>query len=190
MVDRPSRRYRELVLRLGQERGQRWGWKTEVARLLKVDPSLISRVAENEDVSIGRDVLTRATEALGLPPNFFFDPVAPERFHISQLAFDTAAPERFHISQLAFDPAAEYPRPPRETPTTREWSALAALAERVVAGEDTPREAGQALLDALAKTRLEAARGRLADALANGSDVEIGLAAEALAREVWAVAKR
>lgn len=72
--DFPSRRYRELVERLGRERQHVHGWKSDVARALDVHPSLISRVMSDAGAMVGRDVIGRAVQRLGLDPRLFFDP--------------------------------------------------------------------------------------------------------------------
>lgn len=69
----PSDRYRSLVRQLGEERDFRYGWRSEVARLLSVHPSYVSRIAGGEEVRVGADAVARAAEALGLAPRFFHD---------------------------------------------------------------------------------------------------------------------
>lgn len=75
VLDLPSRRYRDLVAQLGEERARRRGWKSEVARLLDVHPSHISRIVGGTQ-EIGRDAINRACSRLGLSEDFFTTPAA------------------------------------------------------------------------------------------------------------------
>lgn len=70
-LDRPSIRYRQLVERLGAECGNRYGWKTSVAKLLGVHPSHVSRILSGEQETVGRDAIARASERLNLDPEYF-----------------------------------------------------------------------------------------------------------------------
>lgn len=71
VLDLGSKRYVQLVQQLGDERGRRYGWRSEVARLLDVHPSYVSRIAAGEQTTIGRDAIERAIEHVGLPASYF-----------------------------------------------------------------------------------------------------------------------
>jgi len=69
-----AQQYRKLVRQLGRDRGERRGWKADVARLLKVHPSYISKVIAGEIHEVGADVIKRAIDATDVDGTFFFDP--------------------------------------------------------------------------------------------------------------------
>lgn len=69
----PSDRYRSLVRQLGEERDFRYGWRSEVARLLEVHPSYISRIASGEEVNVGKDAIERAMRGLEIASRYFYD---------------------------------------------------------------------------------------------------------------------
>lgn len=68
---RATDRYRELVLQLGSELRNRYGWKAAAARRLGVHPSYVSKVLNREVGQVGADVLARACDRLGIAPLFF-----------------------------------------------------------------------------------------------------------------------
>lgn len=70
-MDLASRRYVSLLKQLAAERGGRYGWKSEIARLLKVHPSYISQLVSGERQSVGKRAIERAEKGLGLSPRFF-----------------------------------------------------------------------------------------------------------------------
>ncbi len=69
-----SRRYRDLVEQLGDERGRKHGWKAEVADLLGVDASFITKTLGGKVKNIGAGTVMRAASALGLDTKFFSAP--------------------------------------------------------------------------------------------------------------------
>lgn len=68
-----TERYRLLLEQMGDELGRRYGWKSAVARELRVVPSYVTKVLEGQVATVGRDVVHRACDALGLHESFFFD---------------------------------------------------------------------------------------------------------------------
>ena len=75
-MDTPTRRYASLVKQLGRERSETYGWKAEVATLLGVDASYISRVGKTRGVSV--ETIERAIRGLRLRREFFHDPAIPD----------------------------------------------------------------------------------------------------------------
>lgn len=68
-----AQRYRKLVLQLGDELGNRHGWKSSVARRLGVHPSYISKMVAGKIGDVGGDVIAKAMEALGVDASFFYE---------------------------------------------------------------------------------------------------------------------
>lgn len=69
-MDLPSRRYALLVRQLAEERERKYGYKSQIARLLGVHPSYIRQIEDGEQ-RIGEHTIKRAVERLGLHPEYF-----------------------------------------------------------------------------------------------------------------------
>jgi transcriptional regulator with XRE-family HTH domain len=70
---RPATRLRALVDQLAAETGRERGWQAEVARRIGVHRSYVSRVAKGSPVSVGRAVVDKVCETLGLDRTFFYN---------------------------------------------------------------------------------------------------------------------
>ena len=68
-----SRRYRELVLELGEEMRNRYGWKAAVARRLGVHASYVSKIVGGAVSTVGADIIDRAAARIGLREEYFLD---------------------------------------------------------------------------------------------------------------------
>lgn len=67
-------RYRSLVRQLAEERGHRRGWKKDVAELLGVHATYLSRLDSEPELVLGADAIRRAIDRLRLREPFFFNP--------------------------------------------------------------------------------------------------------------------
>jgi len=74
IADLPSRRYRVLVEQLAGERGHRYGWKSEVARILGISAAYVNQIDAGKKAHAGAVSIGRALEALNLNERFFYDP--------------------------------------------------------------------------------------------------------------------
>lgn len=68
---RAASRYADLVQQLGDERAHAYGWRSAVARQLRVDPSYVTRVAKGERTGASQGAIARAVAALGISESFF-----------------------------------------------------------------------------------------------------------------------
>lgn len=95
-----AERYRALVRQLGEEAGHHYGWKSQVARLLNVHPSYITRIANGEDVSVGAEAVDRAMKALDLAPRFFYEPHLVHAHYTNHQVgeLSTAGPITSHVN--------------------------------------------------------------------------------------------
>jgi hypothetical protein len=69
-AERARRRYLSLIDQLEKERGSRWGWQTEVAKLISVDSSYLATARTRG--SVGIDAVERAIKGLGLDRQYFY----------------------------------------------------------------------------------------------------------------------
>ncbi len=73
-----SERYALLVNQLGEDRKFARGWKTDVARLLDVHQTYITKIHSGERQVIGHERIEHAITALSLSPDWFYS--SPEDF--------------------------------------------------------------------------------------------------------------
>jgi len=85
-VPHATRRYRALIEQLGDVEGRCHGWKRRVAERLAVHPSYVSRILSGSSANVGRLVIDRACDALGLDPHFFSEDLAHAPDHRDFLA--------------------------------------------------------------------------------------------------------
>lgn len=77
---RPVRRYLALLNELLDERRGKHGAQSEVAELVGLDRSYMSRLANGQRVSVGIEKIEQAIQGLRLSPAYFFGPKEPRSY--------------------------------------------------------------------------------------------------------------
>ncbi len=126
-LDPVSRKYGELIRKIGQDLRFKRGWKANAARLLEVTPSYVSKIVSGAQFRVGPDAIERAVRSLNLDPSYFGDPRA-----------------------VAIAPRAQLP--PRTSPLIPLWAGIEGVATEVVEAigrrdDEGLREAGRDLAE-------------------------------------------
>lgn len=92
-------RMRALLARIEEEEGERRGWQSEVARILGLHPSYVSRILGGSMQSLGPLAVARVIRGAEIDPVFFSSETLTDAELDEALARYHAARTRFHEAQ-------------------------------------------------------------------------------------------
>lgn len=68
---RSAERLKMIIEQLGAQSGLQHGWRNEVAEVMGIHRSYVTKILSNERASVGRNVVRRVCERLSLSPEYF-----------------------------------------------------------------------------------------------------------------------